>query len=184
MDAIRHAANGPDENMTQLEPNIGIRTRPLTVARSRLGLALWLAASLAAGFVGSQFMPGDWYASLTKPPWNPPGWVFAPVWTTLYMLMGIAAWLVWRRAGFAGARLALGLFTVQLVLNGLWSYIFFGIQRPGLALVEIIALWFAILATSFSFRKIHATAGVLFLPYLLWVTFAAALNLTLWRLNA
>jgi len=97
--------------------------------------------------------------------------------------MAVAAWLVWRRSGFNGARLQLGLFLVQLVLNGLWSYLFFGVQRPDLAFLEIVILWSAILATTLTFRGIHRTAAVLLLPYLGWVTFAAALNLALWRLN-
>ena len=129
-------------------------------------------------------MPGEWYASLTKPTWNPPSFVFAPVWTALYVLMGIAAWLVWREAGFSGARAALSLFLIQLVLNGLWSYLFFGMQKPMFAFFEIIVLWCMILATLAAFWRVRPMAGVLLVPYLCWVGFASVLNYQLWRLNA
>ncbi len=154
-----------------------------TTRSSAFGLVLWLLAALAAGLIGSQFMPGEWYASLAKPSWNPPSSVFGPVWTILYLLMGIAAWMVWRDAGFSGARLALSLFIVQLVLNALWSYLFFGLQQPMLAFVEIIVLWCAILATLLAFWQVRPLAGALLIPYLCWVSFAAALNYQLWRLN-
>jgi tryptophan-rich sensory protein len=149
-----------------------------------VGLVLWVAVSMSAGLVGSQFMPGAWYAGLAKPSWNPPSWVFAPVWSTLYVMMGVAAWLVWRKAGFSGARLPLVLFLVQLVLNALWSYLFFGAHRPDLAFADIVALWLVILATTVGFWRISTPAGVLLVPYLAWVGFASALNLQLWRLNA
>ncbi len=147
-----------------------------------IGLILWILVSMAAGGVGSQFMPGEWYASLTKPSWNPPSSVFAPVWTTLYILMGIAAWLVWRKVGFAGARLALSLFLVHLVFNALWSYLFFGLHQPGWALVEIVVLWTMILVVMIGFWRVSVPAGALLVPYLCWVTFASVLNFALWRL--
>lgn len=146
-------------------------------------LIVCLVAPFCAGLIGSRFMPGAWYASLAKPAWNPPDWIFAPVWTLLYVLMGVAAWLVWRRAGCVQARTALIVFLVQLVLNALWSWLFFGLQRPDLAFVDIVALWGAILATIILFGRIHRVTGVLLLPYLAWVGFAAVLNFTLWRLN-
>jgi len=149
-----------------------------------LGLILWIVVSMAAGWVGSQFMPGEWYASLAKPSWNPPNWIFAPVWSLLYILMGVAAWLVWRKAGFAGAPVALGLFIFQLVLNALWSYLFFGAHRPDLAFFEVVVLWLFILATMVSFWRVTTPAGALLLPYLCWVAFASALNLQVWRLNS
>ena len=148
-----------------------------------IGLILWIVLSMAAGWVGSRFVPGEWYAVLAKPSWNPPSSVFAPVWSTLYVLMGIAAWLVWRKVGFAGAPVALGLFVVQLVLNSLWSYLFFGIHQPGAAFVDIVVLWLVILATTIGFWRVSVPAGVLLLPYLCWVGFASVLNLQLWRLN-
>ncbi len=155
-----------------------------TVKHPFVALILWIAAAMTAGLVGSRFMPGEWYASLDKPSWNPPSAVFGPVWTVLYVLMGVAAWLVWKRAGFAGAPVALGLFGLQLVLNALWSYLFFGLQQPALAFIEIVVLWFAILATTIAFWRVSVPAGMLLLPYLAWVGFASALNLRLWRLNA
>jgi tryptophan-rich sensory protein len=110
--------------------------------------------------------------------------VFAPVWSALYLLMGVAAWLVWRRGGFAGAPVALGLFVFQLALNALWSYLFFGAHQPGFAFAEIVLLWLVILATMIGFWRITAAAGALMLPYLCWVSFAAALNFAIWRLNS
>ncbi|MGD8415384.1 MAG: tryptophan-rich sensory protein [Candidatus Latescibacterota bacterium] len=148
-----------------------------------LGLIFWIAISLGAGWVGSRFPPGEWYAGLAKPAWNPPNSVFAPVWSILYVLMGVASWLVWRRAGFSGAPVALGLFGCQLVLNALWSYLFFGLHQPGFAFLCIIALWLAILATMIGFWRHSVPSGLLLLPYLCWVGFASALNLQLWRLN-
>jgi tryptophan-rich sensory protein len=139
---------------------------------------------MAAGWVGSQFAPGEWYASLSKPSWNPPGAVFAPVWTFLYILMGIAAWLVWKEQGFGGARVALIAFLAQLVLNGLWSWLFFGINNPLAAFIEILVLWLLILITLVLFWRIKPLAGMLLLPYLAWVGFASVLNFTLWRLNS
>lgn len=144
------------------------------------GLAGWILVSLSAGFIGSRFPPGEWYSLLEKPAWNPPGWVFGPVWTVLYILMGIAVWLVWKERGFCGG---VWLFLVQLALNALWSYLFFGINRPGLAFIEIVALWVMILITLLAFRQVSTPAWVLLVPYLLWVAFATALNYALWRLN-
>jgi tryptophan-rich sensory protein len=155
----------------------------VSTARSALGLLGWLAASLAAGWIGSRHLPGAWYASLEKPSWTPPGAVFGPVWGVLYVLMGLCAWLVWRRARFRGAPLALGLFGVQLALNALWSYLFFGLHRPDLALLDIAALWLAILAVTLLFWRRHRGAGALMLPYLAWTGFAWCLNLAIWRLN-
>ncbi|NIO00762.1 MAG: tryptophan-rich sensory protein [Candidatus Latescibacteria bacterium] len=148
------------------------------------GLILWIIASMAAGWIGSQFMPGEWYVSLVKPAWTPPNVVFAPVWTALYVLMGVAAWLVWRRSGFSGAMVPLVLFIVQLVLNALWSYLFFGAHQPMLAFFEIVILWIVILLTLVCFWRMSLLAGVLLLPYLCWVGFASALNFQIWRLNA
>jgi len=128
-------------------------------------------------------MPGAWYASLAKPSWNPPAAVFAPVWTVLYVLMAVAAWLTWRRAGFSGAGTALGLFIVQLGLNALWSYLFFGLHRPDLAFVDIVALWAVILIVAVLFWREDWRAGALMVPYLGWVGFASCLNFVLWRLN-
>ena len=156
----------------------------MDIKNPAVGLILWIVVSMAAGWVGSRFMPGEWYASLAKPSWNPPSSVFGPVWSILYILMGIAAWLVWRKVGFSGAPVVLGLFIVQLVLNSLWSYFFFGVHQPGLAFIEIVVLWSMILIITIGFWRVSVLAGVLLLPYLCWVGFASVLNLQLWRLNS
>lgn len=152
--------------------------------KSVYGLVGWLGITFSAAWIGSRFMPGDWYASLAKPSWNPPNAVFGPVWTVLYILMGLAAWLVWRRVGFTGARVALNLFFLQLVFNALWSYLFFGRFRPDLALVDIVALWCTILVVTALFWQAHRGAGAMMIPYLLWVSFASCLNFVLWRMNS
>ena len=152
-------------------------------ARAWLALAGWLLLCFAAASLGGIFGPGEWYASLNKPSWNPPGWLFGPVWTTLYAMMAVAAWLVWRRGGFARQGRALTFFLVQLALNAAWTPLFFGLQRPGLAFAEIVLLWLAIAATIYAFRPVSRVALWLLVPYLAWVSFAAALNFTLWRLN-
>ena len=150
-------------------------------------LVLCVAACLAAGAIGSMFtrqaIP-TWYATLEKPAFNPPNWVFAPVWTLLYILMGVAAFLVWRR-GWENrqVKIALVAFLVQLILNASWSVVFFGLESPLYGLIVIAALWVAILFTTLSFYRISRVAGVLMLPYLLWVTFAAVLNESIWLLN-
>lgn len=148
-----------------------------------LGLAAWFLVSFSASSMGVLFRPGEWYAGLVKPTWNPPSWLFAPVWTTLYALMAIAAWLVWLRGGFAAQRRPLLLFLAQLALNAAWTPLFFGLHQPALAFVEILVLWAAIIATLFAFSRVHRGAGALLVPYLAWVSFAAALNFTLWQLN-
>lgn len=126
----------------------------------------------------------EWYPSLTKPLFNPPSWVFGPVWTLLYIMMGVAAYLVWQK-GWENeiVRVALALYLVQLILNGLWSILFFGMQSPGLAFAEIILLWLAIAATIVWFWRVSPAAGILLLPYEAWVSFAALLNGSLWILN-
>ena len=148
-----------------------------------LALTGWLAGCFAASALGAFFMPGDWYAQLNKPSWNPPSWIFGPVWTLLYVMMGVAAWQVWKRGGFASQRRPLGLFLLQLALNAAWTPLFFGLRQPGIAFAEIVLLWVTLLATIISFHRVHKQAAGLLLPYLAWVTFASALNFTLWRLN-
>lgn len=130
-------------------------------------------------------MPGDWYASLAKPGWTPPPWVFGPAWTILYAMMAVAAWRLWRRrdARPRASRRALALFAVQLALNLAWTPVFFGMQRPDLALAVILLLWVAIAATIVAAWKACKTAAALLVPYLAWVTFATALNAAIWRLN-
>ncbi len=148
-----------------------------------IGLFFWLAVTFTAAWTGSWFQPGEWYAGLIKPTLTPPAWIFAPVWTLLYALMAMAAWLVWCRYGVANAIGPLGLFLGQLALNALWSFLFFGLQRPGLALLGIVTLWLAILTTIIAFWRSHPPAGLLLLPYLLWISFATYLNFQLCRLN-
>ncbi len=154
------------------------------MARSSVGLVGWLLLSFSAAALGGLFMPGEWYAGLKKPSWNPPSWIFGPGWTTLYTMMAVAAWLVWKRGGFPRQRKALTLFLLQLFFNALWSPLFFGLHRPGLAFMDIVLLWLALLATVVAFWKARLLAGVLLVPYLAWVSFAGVLNFTLWRLNA
>ncbi len=143
-----------------------------------------LALSFGAAAIGTPFIPGDWYAALAKPSWNPPSWVFGPVWMLLYTLMAVAAWLVWQRGEGGARRLALGLYAVQLALNAAWTPLFFGLHLLGVAFVEILLLWLAIAATIAAFHRVHRLAAWLLVPYLAWVSFAAVLNFTLWRLNA
>ncbi len=146
-------------------------------------LAICLLAAAIGGIVTGPALDG-WYETLAKPSWQPPAWVFGPVWTVLYVLMAIAAWLVWRPAGPRAAALPLSLFAFQLVLNIAWSWIFFYLQRPGWAVLELGVLWLAIAVTTFAFYRRSKLAAGLMLPYLGWVTFAGVLNLTIWRLNS
>ncbi len=152
-----------------------------------IGLIVFILVCLGAAGLGAVATTPEidgWYKSLDKPTWNPPSYIFGPVWTTLYVMMAIAAWLVWRQAGCAAARLPLTLFAIQLGLNVAWSWIFFGMHQPGWALVEIGLLWLAILATTLLFIHRSRAAGGLMLPYLAWVSFASLLNFAIWRLNA
>ena len=149
--------------------------------RSSLGLLGFLAATFAVGAGGLAFAPelggGTWYERLPKAPWNPPGWVFGPAWTALYTLMAVAAWLVWRaRGSLRAASFPLSLYALQLVLNGLWTLLFFGQQMVVAALVGLVALLVAIAATLVAFWRVRPMAGALLFPYLLWVAFATTLN--------
>ena len=141
-----------------------------------------------AGFVGSLFTTPSiptWYASLTKPSFTPPNWVFSPVWITLFVLMGISLFLLWEKTlHYPGVRTAMLWFIVQLGLNMLWSILFFGLKSPFLALIGIIALWIAIFLTILKSFRISKLASVLLIPYLIWVSFAAGLNYSIWTLNA
>lgn len=126
----------------------------------------------------------SWYQTINKPSWNPPNWVFAPVWTTLYIMMGVALFLVWKSdSSEILKRTAITLFTIQLFLNFFWSFIFFGQQEIGWALVEIIAMWLFILLTIFAFANVSKLAAWLLVPYISWVSFATILNYTIWKLN-
>lgn len=152
-----------------------------------LVLALFVLICLGTAGLGAAWTNlsvGDWYATLNKPSWNPPKWVFGPVWTALYIGMAVAAWLVWRKNGLADAWLPLLLFGLQLFLNAAWSALFFGLRSPDLAFADIILLWIAILATIIAFGRVSSMAATLLVPYLAWVSFATALNWSIWRLNA
>src|SRR6185369_16465222 len=133
-------------------------------------------AAAGAGVLLSSDSVSSWYSTLAKPSWTPPAWVFGPVWSVLYFMMAVAAWRVWRKDGWREARLSLGLFMIHLVFNAAWSGLFFGLRRPDLAFVEIIALWILILATTLLFSARDRLAGMLMLPYLAWVSFATILN--------
>jgi len=162
--------------------NAASRTR----GRDALGLAAFVALCLAisaiGGWVTAQSV-GTWYRALQKPFFNPPDWVFAPVWTTLYLTIALAGWRVWRVRGLAGALAAMSVYAAQLALNLAWSFIFFGARAIGLAFAEILILLAAICINAALFRRIDRAAGWLLVPYAAWVAFASVLNLALWRLN-
>lgn len=159
-------------------------TRP-SLTTQALGLAAWLLASFVTGAIGAlaSIDAAGFYAQLVQPAWAPPAWLFGPAWSVLFVLMSVAAWLVWRDHGFPGAALALRLFGVQLVANALWSWLFFAWRQGALAFAEVIVLWLLIAATAWQFWRLHRLAALLLVPYLAWVAFASALNFTLWRLN-
>ena len=148
-----------------------------------LVLAGWLGLCFAASGTAVFVSTKGWYAGLRKPAWNPPAWVFAPAWTLLYVLMAVAAWFVWREGGWKEQWRALALFLVQWLLNALWTPLFFGMHRSGLAFGEILLLWLVLAVTMKSFWRVSKSAGALLVPYLAWVSFAATLNFTIWRLN-
>ncbi|NLO04412.1 MAG: tryptophan-rich sensory protein [candidate division WS1 bacterium] len=149
----------------------------------RLVVSIIVCYLPALGGLSMESGEGSWYQQLTKPALNPPGWLFGPVWTALYLMMGIALYLVWSRAGRPGVSLAIGVFAVQLLLNGLWTPAFFGMQSPATGLMVIIPMWFGILASIILFWRISVTAGALLIPYLAWVSFATYLNSAIWWLN-
>jgi tryptophan-rich sensory protein len=154
-----------------------------------LVLGAFIASALAAGAVGALFSPAvsagaaRWYALLAKPPWTPPDGWFGPVWTALYVLMGFCAWLIWRERYHRGRRAALAAYAIQLLLNALWSPLFFGLNNIGAGLFVIVALWLAIVWTIREFSAVRGAPAWMLVPYLAWVSFANALNLSIWRLN-
>ncbi len=158
---------------------------PLARQTQIAGLLAWFTVSFIAAAVGgaASIKAGPFYTQLLRPDWAPPATTFGPVWMVLYALMGIAAWLVWRVGGFRAAKSALTLFLVQLALNALWSWLFFGWHRGDFAFADILLLWTLIAATLISFWRIRPLAGALLGPYFLWVSFAAALNYSVWQLN-
>ena len=152
-------------------------------AYSLLMLIAFGGASFGAAATGAIFRPGEWYRGLDKPRWQPPDWLFAPVWTVLYAMIASSGWLVWRQKGVADAAVPLTAYAVQLILNAAWTPIFFGLRRPGLAAIEIAMVWGSILATIWFFYPVSPAAAGLLVPYLVWVSFAAALNISIWRRN-
>ncbi len=165
--------------MTNGQPVVPVNTRAL-------GLIVALAACFGAAALGSLATAqgvGGWYATLERPGWTPPNWVFGPVWTILYLMMAVATWRVWLTGPWRHTGQALGLFAAQLALNVLWSVLFFGLHMPGAALVEIVVLWAAILATTVVFFRHSRLAGTLMVPYLAWVSYAITLNFGFWYLN-
>jgi tryptophan-rich sensory protein len=157
----------------------------LTKRKQIVGLVAWLVVAFIAAAIGgaASIQAGSFYTQLLRPDWAPPPEIFGPVWTVLYVLMGIAAWLVWRVGGFHAARSALTLFLAQLALNALWTWLFFAWHRGALAFADILLLWALIVATLISFWRVRPLAGALLVPYLLWVSFASALNFYVWQLN-
>lgn len=157
----------------------------MTTRRQILGLLGWLLLAFVAAAIGAvaSINASTFYAQLVQPSWAPPASVFGPVWSVLYGLMGLAAWCVWREGGFAMQRRALILFLIQLGINALWSWLFFAWHQGALAMADIALLCGLIVATLVAFWQVRPIAGLLLLPYLLWVSFAAALNYSVWQLN-
>lgn len=157
----------------------------LSPVRQTVGLLVWLALSFLTAWIGAvaSINAPTFYGRLTQPDWAPPAWLFGPVWTTLFIMMAVAAWLVWRRGGFVAQRGPLLLFLAQLVFNALWSWLFFAWALGGWALADIAILWLLIAATIATFWRTSPLAGLLLVPYIAWVSFAGALNYTLWQLN-
>ncbi len=157
------------------------------VKKNLVGLILALAACFAVASLGGIWTSQglrNWYPALAKPPWTPPNWVFGPVWTLLYVAMAVASWLVWKRGIASDVKMPLRLYGFQLLLNLAWTAIFFGLRQPGWAFGEIVLLWLSILATIVTFWPVSRVASGLLVPYVLWVSFASALNFAIWRLNA
>ena len=160
----------PTRSKTQLAAGLVVS---VVICLSAAGIGGWMTAASV----------DSWYAEINKPSWNPPNWIFAPVWTTLYVMMAIAAWWVWKQSKLEHAKAAFGWFFAQLLLNVLWSGLFFGLRQPGWAFAEIIVLWIAIAATIVTFWRHSRFAAGLLVPYLMWVTFASVLNYSIWSMN-
>ena len=158
-------------------------SRDLTMLSLILGLLGFVLLVSAVAATGSMFKPGAWYEALAKPAWTPPNWLFPVAWTLLYLMIAVAGWLVWRAVGFAGAGTAFALYFLQLLLNAAWSWLFFGLHRMDLAFIDISVLLLAIAANIFAFYAVRPGAAYLLIPYLLWVSYAAALNLVVWQMN-
>jgi len=145
-----------------------------------LSLLVFIGICVATAMTGILFKPGEWYKALDKPSWTPPDWSFGPVWSVLYVMIAVAGWLVWTNLGMSGL---LVLWGAQLVLNAMWSFLFFGIRRMDLAFVDVVMMWLSIAAFIVLASAAVPLAALLFVPYLIWVTIASALNLSVWRRN-
>ena len=154
----------------------------MSFSKAAISMVVALAAGGVGGIATSQSVEA-WYPTLAKPEFNPPSWVFGPVWTTLYLMMGLAAGAIWSLPESRERNVALGVYGLQLGLNVVWSFLFFGMRNPEMAFYEILALWLAIFATAILFWKLERWTGVILLPYLSWVTFASYLNFSIWQLN-
>lgn len=171
-------------NQSQVHDHVNKATAPsVSTGQQVVVLTLWLALCFAATGSALFVSVDGWFESLKKPAWNPPSWLFGPVWTLLYAMMAVAAWLVWREGGWRTHRWALGVFCLQWLFNLLWTPLFFGAHRPDWAFADIVLLWIALAVTVVLFWRVNRLAGALLLPYLAWVSFAAALNLAIWRMN-
>lgn len=150
-----------------------------------IALGAFIALSWSASLPGAFFRPGPWYdQALKKPGWNPPNWLFGPAWAVIFTLMGVASWLVWRDGGWSGAHgVALWIYVAHLPVNAAWSVFFFGLKRPDWAALEVVLLWGSVILVSLQFWQVTPLAGLLLVPYLFWVSFAAALNFNIWMLN-
>lgn len=157
--------------------------RELSTLASVVGLAGFILLLVVVASTGAIFEPGAWYETLAKPVWTPPNWLFPITWTALYLMIAVSGWLVWREVGFAAAALGFVFYFLQLVLNTAWTWLFFGMHRMDLALADVAGMWLAIVATIVAFSAIRPGAAWLLVPYLVWVSYAAALNLALWRMN-
>jgi translocator protein len=162
---------------------MNLNSQSITATKSFAGLVGWLGLCFAAECSAVVFLPGRWYSHLQKAAWTPPSYLFAPIWTALYIAMAVAAWLVWCEGGFRKQSFPLTLFLAQLLLNASWSYLCFGLHNLSLSVADMTLLWLAVLATMLAFFRVNRLAGRLFVPYLAFVTFAASLNVALWRLN-
>lgn len=163
-----------------------METNERSIREQLIALVVFLglcAAVAAIGSVMSSSAMDGWYSDLEQPDWNPPDWVFGPVWSVLYILIGISGWLVWRARGWDGARVPLIVWGVQLLLNLFWTVVFFGLEEVGLGAIEIVFLWISIVATIVVFWPIGRLAALLLVPYLIWVSYAAMLNFSIWQLN-
>lgn len=159
-------------------------SRDIGSLASLAGLAGFLVLVVLVASTGAMFRPGEWYEALAKPGWTPPNWLFPVAWTALYVMIAAAGWLAWLERGLTAAPLAFALYFGQLALNAAWSWLFFGLRRMDLAFVDVSLLWLLIVGTILAFHAIRPLAAWLLLPYWVWVSYAAALNFTVWRMNS